>query len=87
MLQQTLKAQWQVILCPYNSSFYQNSSVTFKSSYREVGTIASLGRWFFFPNVFSLKTNCAKLLIALLFFIKERTLYTQRNHLENIYIF
>lgn len=42
---------------------------------------------FFFPNAFCLKTNCAKLLIALLFFIKEHTLYTQRNHLENIYIF
>lgn len=77
-----------VSLCPYYSSLVLSK---FKR-YLQIKLLRSCNNGIFrqviaFSNVLSLKTNCAKLLIALLFFIKEHTLYTQRNHLENIYIF
>jgi len=87
--QETYEAWWQVILNHYNSSLFISK---FKCNLQ----IKLLRSWnncifrqaiFFSSNAFCLKINCAKLLlIALLFFIKEHTLYTQRNHLENMYI-
>lgn len=86
--QETYQAWWQVILNHYDSSLFISK---FKC-YLQIKLLRSWNNCIFrqvivFPNAFCLKINCAKLLlIALLFFIKEHTLYTQRNHLENIYI-